>query len=268
MTATTTTRAPHRTFNGWPMLDTRPTTFFTAPNGKRCYVATTDVATLFADVARRWHQQIEPLPPATHDAAPTERHGLIVIHSWRPNDPGNTGGRSNHRSATAMDINGHLHHYEPFCAMPSGSPCGGPHPWRDGFTPAQRTRLHSVVGSIADDSGRAVLTSGLDFRAGKRDAMHVEVGTGVSAARLAEAAAKVRAGRSPTSFWFRATGEDVASWQELLSRLGYDLGPTGVDGRFGPLTERATQSFQRDHGLVDDGRVGPATQFVAVSRGL
>ena len=44
-------------------------------------------------------------------------------------------------------------------------------------------------------------------------------------------------------------GEDVRSLQESLGRLGYNLGShehNGVDGKFGPDTERAVEHFQTD----------------------
>lgn len=46
-------------------------------------------------------------------------------------------------------------------------------------------------------------------------------------------------------------GPDVAEWQRILR--------IPDDGAFGPQTHGATQAFQRQHGLVDDGIVGPAT---------
>lgn len=53
-------------------------------------------------------------------------------------------------------------------------------------------------------------------------------------------------------------GPEVRDLQRRLNELGYEAGP--VDGIFGPLTERAVRSFQRDSGLVVDGLVGPRTR--------
>jgi peptidoglycan hydrolase-like protein with peptidoglycan-binding domain len=49
----------------------------------------------------------------------------------------------------------------------------------------------------------------------------------------------------------------VRSIQRRLHALGYTTGP--VDGRFGPLTQRAVLRFQGDHRLQADGIVGPRT---------
>jgi N-acetylmuramoyl-L-alanine amidase len=53
------------------------------------------------------------------------------------------------------------------------------------------------------------------------------------------------------------TGDDVLALQERLLELGYDAGRP--DGMFGPQTELALRSFQRDYGMVSDGICGPAT---------
>lgn len=60
-------------------------------------------------------------------------------------------------------------------------------------------------------------------------------------------------------------GPAVRDLQTKLAGLGYMDG-TGqrltADGSFGPATDAAVKSFQRDQGLADDGIVGPATQRV------
>lgn len=54
-------------------------------------------------------------------------------------------------------------------------------------------------------------------------------------------------------------GADVIECQTMLTRLGYDIGKTGIDGDFGRATEAGVKSFQSDHRLVVDGVVGPMT---------
>lgn len=54
-------------------------------------------------------------------------------------------------------------------------------------------------------------------------------------------------------------GADVIECQTMLTRLGYDIGKTGIDGDFGRATEAGVKSFQSDHKLVVDGVVGPMT---------
>lgn len=54
-------------------------------------------------------------------------------------------------------------------------------------------------------------------------------------------------------------GEYVEELQKSLQKLGYDLGPCGVDGDFGRATEAAVKAFQTDQGLKVDGICGPAT---------
>ncbi len=54
-----------------------------------------------------------------------------------------------------------------------------------------------------------------------------------------------------------ARGEAVRRLQTLLRRHGFS--PGAVDGIFGPATEAAVVAFQRAHGLLADGVVGPRT---------
>ena len=52
----------------------------------------------------------------------------------------------------------------------------------------------------------------------------------------------------------------VRDVQRELQRRGYDVGPPGVDGRFGPLTDAAVRRMQADYGLAVDGAVGRHTR--------
>lgn len=71
-------------------------------------------------------------------------------------------------------------------------------------------------------------------------------------------AARLRLGDRLLSWQGRMlAGDDVAALQQRLSELGFDAGR--ADGLFGPRTEAALKSFQRDYGLRPDGVCGPAT---------
>lgn len=54
-------------------------------------------------------------------------------------------------------------------------------------------------------------------------------------------------------------GDDVKLLQRRLLEEGFSLPKFGVDGIFGPETERAVIAFQRENGLVQDGIAGPIT---------
>ena len=54
-------------------------------------------------------------------------------------------------------------------------------------------------------------------------------------------------------------GDSVKELQEILDRLGYDLGKCGIDGDFGRATEKAVKAFQKNAGVGVDGIVGAAT---------
>ncbi len=54
-----------------------------------------------------------------------------------------------------------------------------------------------------------------------------------------------------------SSGDEVRKIQQTLQGQGYNVGP--IDGLFGPQTQTAVQAFQRAHGLIPDGIVGPLT---------
>ena len=56
-----------------------------------------------------------------------------------------------------------------------------------------------------------------------------------------------------------ARGGEVTNIQQRLVAMGYDIGPEGVDGKFGNNTKAAVEAFQRDRGLTVDGIVGRNT---------
>lgn len=56
------------------------------------------------------------------------------------------------------------------------------------------------------------------------------------------------------------TGTKVTAVQKALKALGYNIGSTGVDGKFGANTESATKKFQKDNSIAQDGIVGTNTK--------
>lgn len=62
-----------------------------------------------------------------------------------------------------------------------------------------------------------------------------------------------------------AKGDEVETLQNLLIEVGETLPKYGADGDFGTETLKAVKSFQKKHGLVVDGIVGPKTWKALVS---
>ena len=54
-------------------------------------------------------------------------------------------------------------------------------------------------------------------------------------------------------------GTYVKECQNDLIKLGYDVGKTGADGKFGNCTDKAVRAFQKDKKLKVDGIVGAKT---------
>jgi peptidoglycan hydrolase-like protein with peptidoglycan-binding domain len=47
--------------------------------------------------------------------------------------------------------------------------------------------------------------------------------------------------------------DEVSAMQADLKRLGYDIGQTGVDGKYGPRTKAAVTAFKKDYKISGDG---------------
>lgn len=62
-------------------------------------------------------------------------------------------------------------------------------------------------------------------------------------------------------------GKEVLDVQTRLRGEGFELGREGVDGFFGPNTERAVRAFQQQRGLLVDGLVGANTWRELVEAG-
>ncbi len=85
----------------------------------------------------------------------------------------------------------------------------------------------------------------------------VDYGTaGVAAAETGAAVLTWAPRYSRLTFKTGCMGGGVRELQAGLNRLGFTL---SVDGRFGPVTEEAVQTFQRAQDLEADGIVGPHT---------
>jgi peptidoglycan hydrolase-like protein with peptidoglycan-binding domain len=54
-------------------------------------------------------------------------------------------------------------------------------------------------------------------------------------------------------------GNKVRAIQNALIKLGYDIGPTGADGKYGANTMSAVKKYQRDNGIKQTGFVGNVT---------
>lgn len=61
--------------------------------------------------------------------------------------------------------------------------------------------------------------------------------------------------------------EAVRDMQRKLEELGYSVGSTGIDGKYGPRTSRAVAAYKRDRNITDDdrGRSIPQDQLTALA---
>ena len=72
--------------------------------------------------------------------------------------------------------------------------------------------------------------------------------------------------RKPTQNIYLGDWGDGIRWvQYELKRRGYNIGSTGIDGKYGTSTKAAVERFQRASGLTVDGIVGPKTREALAS---
>ncbi|QGJ97476.1 peptidase [Microbacterium phage Azizam] len=62
---------------------------------------------------------------------------------------------------------------------------------------------------------------------------------------------------------YHGNGQHLAVWQARMIARGWDLGPSGADGRYGDRTRDVARAFQAEKGLTVDGKIGPATWAAA-----
>lgn len=55
------------------------------------------------------------------------------------------------------------------------------------------------------------------------------------------------------------TDKGISKLQQALVDKDYDIGESGVDGNYGPATEKAIRAYQQDNNLQVDGIAGPKT---------
>lgn len=142
--------------NGWPVFTSSDSLVKTLagqrmPNG----VVPGDVATVLGYVAQQFHNRVEP---------------LVDGWCWGWNNRAVTGGtvKSNHASATAIDLNAPRH----------------PYGKANTFTPVQRSAIREILTEVSP----AVRWGG-DYT-GNRDDMHFEINAGVGV--VAAVAARIR----------------------------------------------------------------------------
>ena len=58
----------------------------------------------------------------------------------------------------------------------------------------------------------------------------------------------------------------VKAMQKDLEELGYTVGSTGVDGKYGPRTTRAVRAFKKDYNLQGDGRTFDAAAKETIAK--
>lgn len=286
-------------YNGWPVLtpSTHPSLVVIEPvAGVRLRVER-DCAPIFAELARRWHAEVEPIDQGVMDDWGYAFRQTTGASSW-----------SCHASGTAVDIN------------------ATKHPWQ---TTAARTFTAGQIAAMRRILSDLPLLKWLDGH----DPMHVEIRKGVTRAEVQTLSARIAdsspstpepsppsprpsvstvvprpldwrtppgdlveiiqriVGVKPDRVYGRKTTAGVKALQRRL-RIGVDghFGPAtaeawlltrpmaregsrgnavrliqwiaqvSIDSHFGPKTARAVEGMQQWAGITVDALVGPATK--------
>ena len=160
-----------KTNNGWPVVGPSAVQrAYYAQDTDGALVLRGDVDTVFGWLVEQIHTLVEP---------------VTMVNGWRSaqtnKEAGGAAG-SNHMSGTAIDVNGHLHWYELKLPPSARGPA-----YRSGWSAAEIARIRDIL-ARAD----GLISWGLDYPIGYRDAMHFDLTKGAGAKQVAALAEKIR----------------------------------------------------------------------------
>lgn len=207
------------TNNGWSIVDAdQVTRVYVGADGDGCTFLSGDVATLFAWFFDQLHRRVEP---------------VYMLNGWRSAaDNAYYGGAagSNHMSGTAGDVNGDRHPYEAHTK-----------PWSSGWTSAQQATVRQIMAEA-----RGLISWGLDYAPGVRDAMHFDLTAGATAAQVRSLVltltppAPTPAPEDDMTPEQAATLDHIATWVQQ-NQAGPVYGIPGGRGRWTPLGDSTRQ---------------------------
>lgn len=205
-----------RSQNGWPVLTVSPPLVTVPGASVRLTVRPGDVAVVLVEVARRFHNEVEPLAGGIRDD---------WGWAYRP-VRGQEAGFSNHASGTAVDLNATKH----------------PRGVHGTFGRAKRRKVRAILAALKDPiTGRQVVRWGEDYTT-TVDGMHFEINA--DAAAVKRVADQLRqptpkpapqpdstsAARDPLEVLMALSAQER---KEILDELAAQLVPRVVDGLLG-----------------------------------
>lgn len=224
--------------NGFSANDITQTAVYTVPGTNvKVRLRKGDVATVLLYVAKRFHEEVEP---------------LVTPGCWgyaERNIRGSSSTLSNHASGTAIDLNAPLH--------PLGTD-----PVKN-FTPAQIAAIKNILTQCG-----TVVRWGGNYT-GRKDPMHFEINA--PARDVAILAAAIKRGFAVVisrTLKKGMSGEDVKAVQRRINqyikngKLKGVTKPLVLDGDYGRATYDAVKAFKKSRnflGLAKDGNAGKGT---------